>query len=375
MLNKYLKKYTFILLIIPLFLFSFCKKKHKDTNTTTEDRSTFDKKAMLLNIADKLIIPDYKSLKTVLDSLHDSFEMFKSNSNIVQFQDLKLKLHRAYLTYQRVNIYGLGPGEDLSIRSNFNVFPSKTSLIESNIRSGTYNLESLNNLATKGFPALDYLIYGLNKTEAEQIQLLTDDANRINYFADVLTNMRNKTNAVITSWETSYRETFINSLGTDIGSSIGFLVNQINFELDFLKNAKIGIPLGLKSGGTILPQDCEAYYGGQSVEYALETLRAIENVYLGRSNNSDEGIGFDDYLVHLDLKHGGSTLHESIKKQFGNARTSLKAVSNPLSEQIKTNPSLVNNAYKELVKLLVLLKTDMPSGLGVIITYQDGDGD
>lgn len=375
MLNKYLKKYTFILLIIPLFIFSFCKKKHNDTNTTTENSSTFDKKAMLLNIADKLIIPDYKSLKTVLDSLHDSFEMFKSNSNIVQFQDLKLKLHRAYLTYQRVNIYGLGPGEDLSIRSNFNVFPSKASLIESNIRSGTYNLESLNNLATKGFPALDYLIYGVNKTEAEQIQLFKDDANRMNYFADVLTNMRNKTNAVITSWETSYRETFINSLGTDIGSSIGFLVNQINFELDFLKNAKIGIPLGLKSGGTILPQDCEAYYGGQSVEYALETLRAIENVYLGRSNNSDEGIGFDDYLVHLDLKHGGSTLHESIKKQFGNARTSLKAVSNPLSEQIKTNQSLVNNAYKELVKLLVLLKTDMPSGLGVIITYQDGDGD
>ncbi len=375
MLNKYLKKYTFILLIIPLFIFSFCKKKYKDTNTTTENSSTFDKKAMLLNIADKLIIPDYKSLKTVLDSLHDSFEMFKSNSNIVRFQDLKLKLHRAYLTYQRVNIYGLGPGEDLSIRSNFNVFPSKTSLIESNIRSGGYNLESLNNLATKGFPALDYLIYGLNKTEAEQIQLLTDDANRMNYFADVLTDMRNKTNAVITSWETSYRETFINSLGTDIGSSIGFLVNQINFELDFLKNAKIGIPLGLKSGGTILPQDCEAYYGGQSVEYALETLRAIENVYLGRSNNSNEGIGFDDYLVHLDLKHGNSTLHESITKQFGNARTSLMAVSSPLSEQIKTNPSLVNNAYKELVKLLVLLKTDMPSGLGVIITYQDGDGD
>jgi hypothetical protein len=28
-----------------------------------------------------------------------------------------------------------------------------------------------------------------------------------------------------------------------------------------------------------------------------------------------------------------------------------------------------------LVKLLVLLKTDMPSSLGVVITYQDGDGD
>lgn len=375
MLHKYLKKLSFIVIVTTLISFTFCKKKDKDTNPISSEETTFDKKAMLLNMADKLIVPDYKRMKVAMDSLHQSFEKFKSDANALNYQEVKLKLHRAYLAYQVVNIYGLGPGEDLAIRSNFNLFPTKTSLIESNISSGSYNLESLSNLATKGFPALDYLIYGINKTETEQIQLFKDDAKRVTYFIDVLTNMRNKINSAISTWETNYRETFINSLGTDIGSSIGFLVNQINFELDFLKNAKIGIPLGLKSGGTILPHDCEAYYGGHSVEYALETLRAIENVYLGRNNNGTEGIGFDDYLIHLDLKHGNGKLHEAITKQFEMARTSLKAVASPLSEQIKSNTSNVNTAYKELVKLLVLLKTDMPSGLGVIITYQDGDGD
>jgi len=40
-----------------------------------------------------------------------------------------------------------------------------------------------------------------------------------------------------------------------------------------------------------------------------------------------------------------------------------------------TNPSVVDAAYVELQKQVVLFKTDMPSSLGVLITYQDNDGD
>ena len=134
-------------------------------------------------------------------------------------------------------------------------------------------------------------------------------------------------------------------------------------------------PIELKSGGNILPAHCEAYYGGQSVQYALETLKSIENIYLGRSSSGADGIGFDDYLDHLGIKYLEGSLNAAIKVQFQLARTALSALENPLSEQVLSNSAAVNAAYKELVKLLVLLKTDLPSNLGVVITYQDGDGD
>lgn len=362
-------------LLAVLLVLCVCCKKKDPANGPEDPSAVFDKQAMLVNLADHVILPCYSEFKVSLDSLSQSYTTFKSSETLADFQVVKQKLHTAYLKYQRVNLFGFGPGEDLGIRTNFNVFPANRSTVESNISSGTYDLSSLSNIATKGFPALDYLFYGLNQTEAEQLQLFASDDKRKKYVSDLLEEMTFKLNAVITTWNTSYRATFVNSLGTDVGSSIGFLVNQINYELDYLKNAKLGIPLGLKSGGTILPDKCEAYYSGQSVQYAIETLNALENTYLGRGLSGSDGKGFDDYLDHLNIRHTDVSLNAAIKTQFHIARTKLNTLANPLSEQVVSNWTNVNNAYKELVKLLVLLKTDMPSNLGVVITYQDGDGD
>jgi len=375
-MNKIVSHTLKISLVITVIIICICcKKTRTSVNKTEEPEAKFDKQAMLVNIADNLIIPCYADFKISLDSLILSYNAFKTSGTQSDFKSVKQKLQVAYLKYQRVNLFGFGPGEDLGIRANFNVFPSSALLINSNINSGSYDLASLANIATKGFPALDYLFYGLNQTETERIQAFVSSNNCRKYVSYLLEEMSSKTNSALSTWKTSYRTTFINSLGTDVGSSIGFVVNQINYELDYLKNYKIGIPLGLKSGGATLPDNCEAYYGGQSLQYALETLSSIENIYLGRSFAGSDGKGIDDYLDHLGINYLDATLNTAIKNQLLLARAKLSIVANPLSEQVVSNSVTVNNAYKELVKLLVLLKTDMPSNLGVVITYQDGDGD
>jgi uncharacterized protein len=363
-----------VLLVATLvFVTMSCKKKSEKKSENSDD--VFDKQALLVNMADQLIIPGYTEFKVSLENLNRSYANFEVSESLSDFQETKTNLHLAYLNYQRISLFGLGPGEDLGIRANFNVFPCKTSLIQSNITSGTYDLNAISNIATKGFPALDYLFYGENKTEAELINLFVTEANRKKYVSDLLNEMLKSINTVISEWNNNYRTTFINSLGTDVGSSLGFLINQMNYELDYLKNSKFAIPLGLKSGGTLLPDNCEAYYGGQSLQYALETLTIIENTYLGKSFDGADGKGFDDYLDHLGINYIDGTLNNAIKNQFLTAKTKLKTLGNPLSDQVVSNNAAVNAAYKELVKLLVLLKTDLPSNLGVVITYQDGDGD
>jgi predicted lipoprotein len=368
--------HRFIILTILSFSLVFinCKKK-KNTNEDKNANDSFDKQAMLINMADNVILPAYSSFKISLDSLLTVYNTFKNTGNISDFQLVKQNYFTAYLKYQRCDLFEFGPAETSIIRANFNVFPTDTVQIKSNITSGTYDLGLISNLDAKGFPALEFLLFGNNSTELDIVTSFTTSTTRKDYCSNILNEMLTKTNYVVSTWNSSYRTTFINSLGTDLGSSIGFLVNQLNFELDYLKNAKIGIPLGKKSLGVPVPASCEAFYTGKSLSYAKETLAQLENTYLGRSYSGTNGIGFDDYLLHLNAKYNGGLLNNAIIAQFALAKTKLNAIPDPLSNQVTTNATTVDAAYSELVKLLVLLKTDMPSNLGVIITYQDGDGD
>ena len=53
----------------------------------------------------------------------------------------------------------------------------------------------------------------------------------------------------------------------------------------------------------------------------------------------------------------------------------MEAVPDPLSDHITNGPTQAEAAYEEILELLVLTKSDLPSALGVLITYQDNDGD
>ena len=61
--------------------------------------------------------------------------------------------------------------------------------------------------------------------------------------------------------------------------------------------------------------------------------------------------------------------------EFDEAIAALKALTDPLSEQIEGNNDPVLTAFTELQDVIVLLKADVTSVLGVTITYQDNDGD
>lgn len=359
-----------------LFIFVQCDKKKKNNAEPEPPAETFDKAAMLNNLADNLILPSYTSFQSSIDSLITSFNVFKTSNLLSDYQIVKQKFNSTYLKYQRISLFEFGPAETIGIRNSFNVFPTDSDQIKSNISLGNYDLGILANIDAKGLPALDYLFYGKNQSELSIVQSFISSANKKQYVSNLLLEMSTKINQVISGWNSNYKTTFSNSLNTDVGSSIGFLVNQLNYEIDNLKNAKIGIPLGKKSMGAILPEKCEAYYSSiYSVQYAIESLNQIENTYLGKGLNGINGKGFDDYLDHLQLKHGGNLLNSDINAQFALTKSKFALLQSPLSTQIINNPTAVDAAYMELVKLLVLLKTDMPSGLGVIITYQDGDGD
>lgn len=363
-----------IFITTALVLFAGCRQKKKGEEA--EPEVAFDKGAMLSNYADNLILPNFQSAKTAMDDFAASYTAFTQNKTVLNLLDLRSKFVLAYVKYQHISAFEFGPSESEIIRANFNTYPLDTTQLNANISSGTYDLAAANNIDAKGLPAADFLLFGYNTSDTAIVSRFANSANRVTYLSDCISDMQTKLNSVISTWNNSYKSTFVSSTGTSIGSSLGLLVNQLNFEIDLLKNGKIGIPLGKKSAGTQLPEKCEAYYKNTiSVQLAKECLLNIEDIYLGRSVAGSDGSGLDDYLDALKAQHNSGTLNQAIKDQFATAKTKLALVNEPLSVSVMSDAATVDAAYIEIQKLLVLLKTDMSSAMSIVITYQDSDGD
>ncbi|HLG03087.1 MAG TPA: imelysin family protein [Bacteroidia bacterium] len=347
----------------------------KDQNAAPLPEDTFDRTALLINYADSLIIPNFLLLEQRLDSLSVRTAAFSAAPGASELYALRAAFLDAYLSYQSVSAFEFGPSEAESFRTNCNTFPTDTAQILLNISNGTYNLFLASNLDAKGFPAIDYLLYGRNISDAAVISYFQNSANRRNYMADLVSHLQTHTTNVLNGWNGNYRSDFISSTGSDIGSSLGYIVNQLNYDLELVKNARIGIPLGKLTMGIPIPEKCECYYAGQSVWLANACFSNIENFYRGRSASGHDAQGLDDYLDHLGAQYQSGSLNSAIQAQFADAKNKLQAVADPLSLQVISNPSLVDTAYVAIKKLVILLKTDMPSNLGIVITYQDTDGD
>jgi uncharacterized protein len=363
-----------IVLAALLFFIYSCKKKKTDSQDVSEN---FDKAAMLVNYSSNVIVPNYVQAISNLDNLKLELANFKSQKTLVNFNLVRDRYLSSYLAYQHVSMFEFGPAETVQIRMNLNVFPTDTIQIQSNLLSNAYDLNAANNLDAKGFPAIDYLLFGESNDSIALSQWKNNppSANRFLYLENIVSDIYNKLSAVKNQWRNNYSNIFNQSLDASIGSSLGNLVNQTSFEMENMKNLKLGIPLGKKTLGNIQPHKCEAYYSKKALLLLKENLLAMENIYLGRSKGGTDGKGFDEYLIAINAAYNDGSLDAAIKNQFQLIKQKLNTLNDPLSDEIINDAAKVNLAYIEIQKMVVLLKADLPSALGVVITYQDGDGD
>ncbi len=328
----------------------------------------FDRKAMLTNWADNIIIPAFENFNQEVSTLSAKVDAYVANDGTVDLNAVRQQFQTTYIAFQSVKPFEMGPSEDVSFRASMNTYPADTVKIANNIGSKNYNLQAASQLDARGFPAMDYLLFG-NNTNIET------SADAKAYLSALMQDIQTLTSSVNQNWK-AHRNDFINASGTDIGSSLGQVVNAINKDYEIIKNAKIGFPAGKKTLGKPFPHTCEAYYGGFSLELAEANIQAIYNLYRGTYfNETQKGLSLSDYLIALDANHNDTALDVAIDEQFRSAIATLAEVPNPFSASVVNEVSKVDAAYLEIQRNVVLLKTDMPSAMGVLITYQDNDGD
>jgi predicted lipoprotein len=354
----------------------------KDDNS--DPTPNFDRTALVENIGSNIVVPGYQALSGSVNALDDAITAFNTNPSTDKLDAAQLRFTIAYKAWQHCAPFTFGPADQALLGKSVNIFPTNVTKINANISSGSYNLALLSNLDAKGFPALDYLLSGSGDTDAAILVMYTTDSNadkRKQYLSALSADLRTQCTNVLNAWLPTggnYIHTFLQATGTDVGSAVGQLVNGMAYDLDMMKNYKVAIPVGIMPGssasGTPLPDEVEGYYAGISAALLREELTTLQDLYLGRSSSGDN-TGFDEYLVQTGAQYNGGSLNDAIKSQFTAAFARLDAVSDPLSSDISTHPGDVKALYTELQKLLVLMKTDMPSSLGILITFEDNDGD
>ena len=163
------EKAHWILSILSALFIWACSSSGDDTPMTDDDgvSLTFDRGAMLENWADNIILPSYNQFLLDFAAFKADFESFQNDRSESNLIALRSSWVDAYLSWQSISLFEVGPAEDNGLRLNVNTYPTDVALIETHISSGSYNLDLSSNRDSKGFPALDYLLNGIGAGDAE----------------------------------------------------------------------------------------------------------------------------------------------------------------------------------------------------------------
>ncbi len=367
------------IIILSVILFAFIALKCKD-DPKEQTPENYDRGVLLTNLANNNILPAYENYHSKVSDLHSALNSFVSSPSEAALNSCRNLLENATIAWQSVAFFEFGPAESISLRAQTNIYPVDTSLIVENITSNTYNLQQPSNFDAKGLQALDYLLFNPAYTsDADLVSYFQNTSNAGQYLMALVDELKANALTVKNAWQT-YKNTFTGSTSNNAqGSAVSNLINSISLHYEaFVRKGKVGIPLGVFNGisQAILPDRVEGFYSGKSKEYAIASIEALQKIIKGSHFNSNtNGEGLDNYLDHVKAKYGNDNLSIAIENQINQVISNLNGINTSINQAISTSNADVTTTYQSMQQLVPLIKVEMTSALGVLISYQDNDGD
>ena len=277
-------------------------------------------------------------------------------------------------------MFEIGKAETLSYRINLNTYPTDGPGMISHIEEGDYNLELPSSFDEQGFPALDFLLYGLAETDGEIVAIYSTSENAAlykDYLGEVAIKIDDLTKAVLDDWKGGFRDAFVGNTSSSNTGSVDKLANDYIFYFEkYLRAGKVGIPAGVFSA-TPLPQNVEAFYKRDiSKQLLIRAISATQDFFNGKHFiGSATGESFKSYLDFLNTVKNGEDLSKLIDDQFIAAKEEANVLNDDFVQQIEADNNKMISVYEELQRNVILLKVDMLQALDISVDYVDADGD
>lgn len=337
-------------------------------------QSDFDQRAYFSHTADELILPAYAEFAAELAALETAATDFTASPTPAGLEVLRAAFTTSYRAWQGAELFLFGPAAEQQLREAVNPFPANPDLIDQNLANARFEADRPGEF-DRGLPALDYLLYGTGTDAPAVVDFFAADSYAGTYLRRVIADMVARTTAVRTTWTDSYRDEFVANTGTAAGTSLSLLINALNEHYEISKRDRLGIPAGVVTLGFTNPEKVEAFYSQLSLTLLQDALAANERFYLGTGPQGGDGPGLDEYLAGFDAMREGRPLPQAIRERYDIAQAAVAAINGPLSEAVDSDAAAVQEAYTEIVRQIVQIKTDLPSVMCVAITYVDNPSD
>ena len=332
----------------------------------------FDQQAFFQQVANNIIVPGYESMQLATSELEIATNDFINQLNEASLIELRNSYAMAYEEWQKVAQFEFGPAKAVFLRNSVNNFPLNEEKVLENIQTGIYDFD-MPDRYDKGFPALDFLLYGIGNSNADVVNKYIIGANNEKfrtYLQNVVQDIVMRITQTNSAWQNGYSNEFISNKGTAAGTALSMIINGLNENYELIKREKLGVPSGVLTIGIPNPDRVEAFHSGLSSTLLKTALKATIDLYEGAG-----GLGLDDYLDAANAKKSDALLSDVIDAQFEAAQDLINTLDLPLDQEINNDVEKVVNAYNAVTRQLVNIKTDMPSVLCVSITYIDNPSD
>jgi len=362
-----------ILFFVCLIFFASCGGGDSNENIPPQSNDDFDRTVCLANIYDNIAMVAFDEFQEKLEALDMSTNEYKETPNDVSLLNtLRDDWYEAYIAWQHVEVFShFGIGEDILYGFKMNTYPTDINRTQ-NILNGIAQFNPAYN-DNQGFPALEYLIYGVADNDQE-ISTILSEPNALVLIGNIVSEMKANTSSVY-SWWTKNRTTIVDDNSSTATSSLNLLINDFvyHYEKGFRTN-KFGIPCGYFSGGQTFAEKTEGYYAGNiSKTLALSSLYSISNVFEGRSHSDGSVIGESMYTYLKYLQE--DTLADEILTKLDEVEVSINNLENDFAVQVNTNNNELLNTFNLIQSVVAKFKIDMMMAMGVGVDYISGDGD
>lgn len=357
----------YLLLPLSLFLYISCG------DTANEPDFSDPRGRQLESLYQNAITPSHHAFKRSAETLNEAIADFTRMPTEEGLEVARAAWQATTRQWKRTETYNFGQVANFFLHTRIHRWPTNTEGLLENIDTDEdidQAYISSRGSSIIGLAAIEYLLFR-EDVAATTMTFITDEKQR-NYLLELSNYVSVIAGEVDVLWE---EEEIVFTSNTDLRIDGGqnVLVNGLIAQLDNTLRFRLRTPSGEETGEAPDPSLVEAPYAGYSLPLIEAGFSEWKIAYYG---GPDRGIayGFDDYLTEL----GNTTVSPRIDAAIANIDANLMALNtNTLSLQdlLTSNLPAVEQLTEDFKALLVLMRVDLSSTIGVILTVNDADGD
>ncbi|WP_415056124.1 imelysin family protein [Halopseudomonas sp.] len=264
---------------------------------------------------------------------------------------------RAFLAWQRVRFIDFGPIEHNSMAWQFQFWPDSKNLIARQVDGWMKDQRPVStqalageSVALKGFPAMEYLLYG------EQSDTVSPRGCEL--LVAISAQASANATHLVEQWA-AFKPHYLES-----DSYQTTTISAAMHALEIMRDARLGAPMGLQGKKRRNPYLADAWRSEQSLTAIQATLQGLQSEFLPGFATVMRDAGKEQLLTQFE-ETLGNTL-ERIDSLPSDVSASLK------DEQLYRGLQLL---FVDIDRLASLLNGPIASELGIIKGFNSSDGD